>query len=146
MLTRLAREEGVAILITTHHMSEAEHCDRLALMYAGRIVADGTPTDLKRHVEQEAGSLFEVVADQPAKALTHLQQAGFHGAALFGTKLHVFCRDPVQDKACACRALEESGVSIISVHERALSLEDVFVYRVTALERAAEVSVHTVAV
>ncbi|MDE3050337.1 MAG: ABC transporter ATP-binding protein, partial [Nitrospirota bacterium] len=41
ILSRLAREEGVAILITTHYMSEAEHCDNLALMYAGRIVAEG---------------------------------------------------------------------------------------------------------
>jgi ABC-2 type transport system ATP-binding protein len=145
MLTRLAREEGVAILISTHHMSEAEHCDKLALMYAGGIVAEGAPADMKRHVEQEAGSLFEVVADQPATALAHLHQAGFHGAALFGTKLHVFCRDPVRDKACACRALEESGVNIISVKERPLSLEDVFVYRVTSLEQATQPSGHTVA-
>jgi ABC-2 type transport system ATP-binding protein len=145
MLTRLAREEGVAILISTHHMSEAEHCDKLALMYAGGIVAEGAPADMKRHVEQEAGSLFEVVADQPATALAHLHQAGFLGAALFGTKLHVFCRDPVRDKACACRALEESGVNIISVKERPLSLEDVFVYRVTSLEQATQPSGHTVA-
>lgn len=47
LLSRLAREEGVAILITTHYLSEAEHCDRLALMYAGRIVAEGTPAHLK---------------------------------------------------------------------------------------------------
>jgi ABC-2 type transport system ATP-binding protein len=136
MLTRLAREEGVAILISTHHMSEAEHCDKLALMYAGRIVAEGAPADMKRHVEQEAGSLFEVVADQPATALAHLHQAGLRGAALFGTKLHVFCRDPVRDKASACRALEESGVRVMSVSERPLSLEDVFVYHVLALEQA----------
>lgn len=145
MLTRLAREEGVAILISTHHMSEAEHCDKLALMYAGRIVAEGAPADMKHHVEQEAGSLFEVMADQPAKALVQLHQAGFHGAALFGTRLHVFCRDPARDKASACRALEESGVNIISVKERPLSLEDVFVYRVTSLEQAAQPSGHTVA-
>jgi len=136
MLTRLAREEGVAILITTHHMSEAEHCDNLALMYAGRIVAEGSPADMKCHVIQEAGSLFEVVVDQPATALANLHQAGFRGAALFGTKLHVFFRDPDRDKTRACRAFEESGVNVISVNERPLSLEDVFVYRVTALEQA----------
>jgi ABC-2 type transport system ATP-binding protein len=136
ILSRLAREDGVAILITTHYMSEAEHCDNLALMYAGRIVAGGSPVDMKRQVEQEAGRLFEVVADQPAKALVHLRQAGFHGAALFGTKLHFFCRDPLRDKDCACQALEDSGVQVTSVNERPLSLEDVFVYRVMALEQA----------
>lgn len=145
ILTRLAREEGVAILITTHHMSEAEHCDKLALMYAGRIVAEGSPAGMKRKVKEEAGSLFEVETDQPAKALAHLHRAGFHGAALFGTKLHFFCHDPDRDKACACRALEEGGVIVNSVNERPLSLEDVFVYRVTELERAAGSSGRTVA-
>ena len=135
ILSRLAREEGVAILITTHYMSEAEHCDNLALMYAGRIVADGSPADMKRQVEQEAGRLFEVVADQPAEALGHLRQAGFHNAALFGTKLHFFCRDPLRDKDCARQALEGSGVRVTSINERPLSLEDVFVYRVMALEQ-----------
>jgi ABC-2 type transport system ATP-binding protein len=138
ILSRLAREDGVAILITTHYMSEAEHCDNLALMYAGRIVAEGSPADMKRQVEQEAGRLFEVVADQPAKALVHVQQAGFDGAALFGTKLHFFCRDPVRDKACACQALEDNGVRVTAIAERPLSLEDVFVYRVMALEQAAK--------
>ncbi|MBK9306967.1 MAG: ABC transporter ATP-binding protein [Nitrospira sp.] len=138
ILSRLAREDGVAILITTHYMSEAEHCDNLALMYAGRIVAEGSPADMKRQVEQKAGRLYEVVADQPAKAVVHLRQAGFHGAALFGTKLHFFCRDPLRDKDCARQALEGSGVRVASIHERPLSLEDVFVYRVMALEQAAK--------
>jgi ABC-2 type transport system ATP-binding protein len=136
ILSRLAREEGVAILITTHYMSEAEHCDNLALMYAGRIVAEGSPADMKRRVEQEAGRLFEVVVEQPELALEHVQRAGFRGAALFGTKLHFFCLDPVRDKACACRALEGSGLRVTSVSDRPLSLEDVFVYHVMALEQA----------
>jgi ABC-2 type transport system ATP-binding protein len=135
ILSRLAREDGVAILITTHYMSEAEHCDNLALMYAGRIVAEGSPAEMKRQVQQEAGRLFEIIADQPRKALVHVQQAGFHGAALFGTKLHFFCRDPVRDKACAREALEGSGVRVAAINERPLSLEDVFVYRVMALEQ-----------
>ncbi|MCP9442688.1 MAG: ATP-binding cassette domain-containing protein [Nitrospira sp.] len=135
LLAMLAREQGVAILITTHYMSEAEHCDRLALMHAGRIVAEGSPADLQRQVRREAGSLFEVVVDQPGRALTRLQGAGFLVTALYGTKLHFFCRDRDQDKACARRVLEESGVNVLSVNERPLSLEDVFVYRIMELER-----------
>jgi ABC-2 type transport system ATP-binding protein len=134
ILSRLSRDEGVAILITTHYMSEAEHCDRLALMYAGRVVTEGSPGDMKRHVEQEAGHLFEVIADQPGKAVLELRRAGFAGAALYGTRVHIFCRDPVRDKECACQALASSGVTIQSVTARPLSLEDVFVYKVMALE------------
>jgi len=137
-LARLAREEGVAILITTHYLSEAEHCDRLALMYAGRIVAEGTPADLKKQVEREVGQLLEVVADKPGVALAHMAAAGFAGAALFGTKIHVLSRDPSRDEARLREILARAGLSVEAVRPRMLSLEDVFVSRVMALERAAQ--------
>jgi ABC-2 type transport system ATP-binding protein len=55
ILTRLTREDGIAALVTTHYMSEAEHCDRLGLMYAGRMAADAAPGELRRQVAAELG-------------------------------------------------------------------------------------------
>ncbi len=138
LLSRLAREEGVAILITTHYLSEAEHCDRLALMYAGRIVAEGTPADLKNQVERDIGQLLEIVSDKPGPALSQVMAAGFAGAALFGTRIHVLSRDPARDEARIRDVLVRSGLSVESVRPRMLSLEDVFVARVMALEQAAQ--------
>ena len=140
ILSRLAREEGVAILVTTHYMSEAEHCDHLALMFAGRIVAEGSPGDMKRQVEQEAGQLLEVVTDQPGSALRRVAEAGFIGAALFGTKIHLLSLDPPQDEARLRMALASDGLHIQAVSTRPLSLEDVFVHRVMALERQEQVA------
>ncbi|MBA5874171.1 MAG: ATP-binding cassette domain-containing protein [Nitrospira sp. CR1.2] len=138
LLSRLAREEGVAILITTHYLSEAEHCDRLALMYAGRIVAEGTPADLKIKVEQEVGQLLEIAVERPGAALAQMVAAGFSGAALFGTKIHVLSRNPSRDEARLREVLARVGFSVGAVRLRMLSLEDVFVSRVMALERAAQ--------
>ena len=135
ILSRLTREEGVAILITTHYMSEAEHCDHLALMYAGRIVAEGSPAEMKGEVEREAGHLLEVATDQPGLALRRLKQAGFAGAALFGTKIHLLSIELVQDEGRIRAALLTDGVHVQNVTARPLSLEDVFVHRVMALER-----------
>lgn len=135
ILSRLAREEGVAILVTTHYMSEAEHCDHLALMYAGRIVAEGSPGDMKLEVEKEAGQLLEVTTDQPGPALRRVTRAGFSGAALFGTKIHLLSLDPPQDEARLRTALASDGLQVQAVSTRPLSLEDVFVHRVMALER-----------
>jgi ABC-2 type transport system ATP-binding protein len=135
ILSRLAREEGVAILITTHYMSEAEHCDHLALMYAGRIVAEGSPAAMKAQVEHEAGRLLEVATDQPGAALRQLTQAGFAGAALFGTKIHLLSQDPSHDEARLREALSSTAVHVQAIAVRPLSLEDVFVHRVMALER-----------
>jgi ABC-2 type transport system ATP-binding protein len=135
ILSRLAREDGVAILITTHYLSEAEHCDHLALMFAGRIVAEGSPTTMKDQVEHEAGHLLEVATDQPGAALRRLAQAGFAGAALFGTKIHLFSIDPAQDEVRLRESLASDGVRVQAMSIRPLSLEDVFVHRVMALER-----------
>ena len=135
ILSRLAMEEGVAILITTHYMSEAEHCDHLALMYAGRIVAEGSPAAMKDQVEHEAGHLLEVTTDQPGDALQRLTQAGFVGAALFGTKIHLLSKDPSQEETRLREALSSTAVHVQAVAVRPLTLEDVFVHRVMTLER-----------
>lgn len=135
ILSRLAREEGVAILITTHYMSEAEHCDHLALMYAGRIVAEGSPEAMKGQVEREAGSLLEVTTDQPGEALQRMVEAGFVGPALFGTKIHLLSKDPAREETLLRAALSPMGIQMRGVAIRPLTLEDVFVHRVMALER-----------
>ncbi|HET6674725.1 MAG TPA: ATP-binding cassette domain-containing protein [Nitrospiraceae bacterium] len=135
ILSRLAREKGVAILVTTHYMSEAEHCDHLALMFAGRVVAEGSPSAMKAQVEKEAGRLIELITDQPLLAVKTLQAAGCPEASLFGTKVHVLCSK--LDRGASQRILADAGITVHRAMIRPLSLEDVFVYRVMALERQA---------
>ncbi len=89
ILVHLARVQQVAILVTTHYMSEAEYCDHLTLMYDGRIIADATPGEMKQSLQQEAGQLLEITTDQPLIALKLMEQAGFDGVALFGKRIHM---------------------------------------------------------
>lgn len=56
-MLRLSREDGVTIFISTHFMNEAQRCDRIALMHAGRVLASGPPEALRR--ERGADSLEE---------------------------------------------------------------------------------------
>ena len=56
-LQRLSREEGVTIFVSTHFMGEAERCDRISFMHAGKVIATGTPAALK--AEQKAATLEE---------------------------------------------------------------------------------------
>ena len=135
ILVHLSRVERVAILITTHYMSEAEHCDRLALMHAGRIVADAAPAELKAALREEAGELLEVVTDRPLKALSLLEGAGFAGVALFGRRIHLLARDSAQAERTIAALFKENGIGLGGVSPQAPGLEDVFVYRVTALEK-----------
>jgi ABC-2 type transport system ATP-binding protein len=45
-------EQGVTVIVTTHFMEEAEYCDRVAILDGGRIRAQGTPAELRRHVPE----------------------------------------------------------------------------------------------
>lgn len=135
ILLRLAREDGVAILVTTHYMSEAEHCDQLALMFAGRIVSDGSPVEMKHAVEQQTGRLLELVTDHPTDALATLAKAGFATVSLFGTRLHLLSLQPDQDVPRIRDILATHRIGLQTVTFPPLSLEDVFVSRVMALEK-----------
>jgi len=134
ILFRLSREEGMAVLVTTHYMSEAEHCDHLALMYAGRVVADDSPAGMKAAVEREAGHLLEIRSSQPTETLAWLKQQGWRHSALFGTLVHCLPADPAVDAATLQARLGEAGLPAQAVAARPLSMEDVFVYRITDLE------------
>ena len=135
ILFRLSREDGVAILVTTHYMTEAEHCDHLALMFGGKIVADASPADMKAGVEAEAGHLFELTTDKPVLAIDHLVKQGFPQAALFGKRIHILCAKPDEDRERIGKILSEAGAAVTAFNPRPLSMEDVFVYRVTSLEQ-----------
>lgn len=136
ILFHLSREEGVAILVTTHYMSEAERCDRLVLMFNGRVIADASPEQMEQAVEAEAGRLLDLTTDHPGTALSLLVRDGFSEAALFGNRVHVLSRTPEADIARIRALLEAAQIALLDVSQRPLTMEDVFVYRVTALERA----------
>ena len=135
ILLRLAREEGVAILITTHYMGEAEHCDELALMFAGRIVSAGSPREMKQAVEQQIGRLIELVTDRPTDALAALAKAGVPNASLFGARVHVLSLQPDQAVPRMRDILAVHRIELRTVTFPPLSLEDVFVQRIMALEQ-----------
>ncbi len=136
ILLRMAREEGVAILITTHYMSEAEQCDLLALMHAGRIIADASPTELKARLERDAGKLLELDCDRPLVALETLEAAGYRGVSLFGRKLHLLSRRPERAREKIEILLRSKGVRLLALRPRPPTLEDVFIYRILEQEAA----------
>ncbi|MBW2386798.1 MAG: ABC transporter ATP-binding protein [Deltaproteobacteria bacterium] len=138
ILVRLAREERVAILVTTHHMAEAEHCDRLALMVEGRIVTDASPQTMKRELVRDVGTMIEVTTDHPLAALEAFEEAGFEGAALYGRKVHLLARDPHEASTRIRGLMATRGIRVDGLTPHEPTLEDVFVYRILALERERE--------
>lgn len=119
-------ERGVTTFVTTHYMDEAEYCDRLALIYRGRIIALGTPTTLK--LETLAKGVLEAECDPLIPALDLLKkEAWVSEAAVFGEGLHVIGKEG-SDVVKEIRALfQKNGILLKRIEWIRPSLEDVFV-------------------
>jgi ABC-2 type transport system ATP-binding protein len=118
--------EGVTVLVTTHYMDEAEYCNRLVLIFQGRIVASGSPTALKR--EAMTGELLLVECNRLGTALDALQQTpDVRDAAVFGSALHVVVSDGRTMIPRIRAALSQQGVTVSKIEPIRPSLEDVFV-------------------
>jgi ABC-2 type transport system ATP-binding protein len=137
ILSWLAREEQVAILLSTHHMAEAELCEHLVLLFDGRVVADASPSALKRQLQQRAGELLEVRCDAPSRALQLLREAGHSDAALHGRGVLLMAKEPRQAEARIAALLGAVNITLHGVLPREIGMEEVFVRQVGDLQDAA---------
>jgi ABC-2 type transport system ATP-binding protein len=113
---RTASEGGVGVLVTTHHMSEAEQCDRVVVMAGGRVVADGTLGDIVGH-----DRVVAVDSNDWAAVFGALDDAGF-SASLIGTTVHV-----VDASSTAVEeALSARGISA-EIRDAPATFEEAFV-------------------
>ena len=133
--------DGVTVFVTTHYMEEAEYCNRLAMIYRGKMVALGTPTELKQKFMK--GELLLVEAQPLGKAVDVLQSMpGIMDAAVFGERIAPGCAEGRDSNPARAGHLQSNGVTVRSVEKIRPTLEDVFVSLTTesAQARAAEVS------
>lgn len=124
MINKLA-DRGTAILITTHYLEEAEQCNRLGFMVAGELVAEGTPTSVKK---EQGGRVMEVIASDPQKSLNILKnKLERWRVSLFGDRIHVIVDgEPEVEKANIERTLNSGGIQLLEAYPQNYSLEDVF--------------------
>ena len=128
LLYQLA-EEGTTIFCTTHYMDEAEHCHELAFIHSGRIIARGSPEEIKLHYMQ--GQVLEIDCTQPDVAISVLRQMDlFDEVALYGALIHVVADGVAGHRPRIAQVLAEAGVQVRAMDEIAPSLEDVFISNV----------------
>ncbi len=132
--------QGRTIFVTTHYMDEAEHCGRLSFIQDGRLVALGSPQEIKR--EKMHGQVLEVDCDKPDVAMKRLRaadrlaQEGVQ-VALYGALLHVVAEDVADLRPVIEDELTQAGLAIRGMDLIAPSLEDVFVASVRDEEQSA---------
>jgi ABC-2 type transport system ATP-binding protein len=118
-------DEGIAILMSTAYLDEAERCQRVALLHQGRILFCETPAQLKQHLR---GAVVSIVASDPRRVRAALDRAqGVLNALLVGDGVHL-----VVDRAASRipelqSKLQAAGISFDRLEEVAPSIEDLFV-------------------
>jgi ABC-2 type transport system ATP-binding protein len=118
-------DRGVTVFVTTHYMDEAEHCHRLGLLYAGRLIALGSPEDLRSGMR--AGEMLELECDQPIAALALFQDTQRIRASFFGDRLHLLVDDAEAAKSLILERLRREGHQVRRIERVPLSIEDVFI-------------------
>ncbi len=127
--------EGVTVFVTTHYMDEAEYCNRLALIFRGRMVALGTPTELKQ--SSMKGDLLLLECDPLGEAVGLLENApGVLDSAVFGNALHLVVREAASSIPQITQYLTQRNIKVERMERIHPSLEDVFVAITT--DRAGE--------
>ena len=127
---------GVTVVVTTHYLDEAEHCDRIALMHAGRLVALGSVPELKRVFAGRA--VLEVSCPDPLSGLRQLEaEPWVREASVFGTRRHVVVDEAAGAAARGVSTLERAANAPASAEPIVPSLEDVFSHSVEAADAGA---------
>jgi ABC-2 type transport system ATP-binding protein len=130
-------EDGVTVFVTTHYMEEAEYCNRLALIFRGKIVALGTPSELKH--KSMKGELLLVECDPLGPAVEAAQSApGVSDAAVFGNALHLVVEQAQSAISDVPKYLADRGITVHRIEKIRPSLEDVFVSLTTQRDRGKE--------
>jgi ABC-2 type transport system ATP-binding protein/ribosome-dependent ATPase len=122
---RTAADGGAGVLVTTHHMEEAEECDRLAVMAAGRVVAEGTVADI---VGDATVTIVET--DDLGATLDLLDRAGISGVAVAGRTLRITTAGPDEVEHALATATA-TATSPARLHTAPATLDERFFQLVT---------------
>jgi ABC-2 type transport system ATP-binding protein len=128
ILYQLLREK-VTIFISTAYLDEAERCSRVALIHRGRLLACGTPDEVKQVMR---GTILEIRTAEPRRATALLRERlAAASVGLFGDRVHVVSTRPEQTAHDAAALLAEARLPPASIRPIQPSLEDVFISVVT---------------
>ncbi len=136
-LIRQLADQGTTIFVTTHYLDEAEYCNHIRLIHAGRIIAGGTPEELKTHSLKSP--VFEVETDRVIDAMAALDEdKRIDETSVFGSFLHVSISKDRDAKAIISEVLQKRGIAERHIEPIVPSLEDVFIHLIDDQTKSAQ--------
>ncbi|MBN1681076.1 MAG: ABC transporter ATP-binding protein [Anaerolineae bacterium] len=129
--------QGTTIFVTTHYMDEAEHCENLAFIYYGGLIAQGAPGDIKtEHLPGDVVQITPVNATSALAVLNDAQASGMLGDALdinlYGAQIHILTHQAETTRQRVIDTLDHAGERYSDVDVIPPSLEDAFIRLVQA--------------
>ncbi len=116
--------EGITALVSTHYMDEAEYCQQVGIMRAGRLLALDSPAQLKASLP---GRAWDVYAEPLLPAITRLENVpGVRRASLASDHLRLVTQNGVEKQALS-EALTQAGIQVNSIAPTEVTMEDVFI-------------------
>ena len=119
--------EGVTVLVTTHFLEEAEYCNDIILINAGKIIAGGSPKELKANYIKTP--ILEVQCSKVIETMSLIEKEPWAlETSVFGTFLHVSVPEEQSARKQIESLLRKNGISWDKIERITPSLEDVFIY------------------
>ncbi|MGA7836652.1 MAG: ABC transporter ATP-binding protein [Ignavibacteriaceae bacterium] len=118
---------GTTVLVTTHYLEEAEFCNNIILMNAGRLIAEGNPKELKTNYLKNP--IYEIECDRVVDAMELLEKQDFvDDTSIFGNQIHVIVDEKAGNKEIIEKTLNQHSIKISRIDKIVPTLEDVFIH------------------
>ncbi len=122
-------EDGTTVVVTTHYLEEAEYCNNIILIDAGKLIAEGNPKDLK--TKYIASKMFEVECDNVVEAIELLSAQNFvEDSNIFGNNIHISVNNHFHSIDQIKNVLTANSIKVYRIDEVMPTLEDVFIHLV----------------
>lgn len=119
--------KGTTIFVTTHYLEEAEFCNNIILIDAGKLIAEGNPKQLKS--EYLKNSIYEIESDKVIEALELFEKQDFVvETSIFGNNIHISVEEKFNNLILINKICEENGITIKRINKIVPTLEDVFIH------------------
>ncbi len=118
---------GTTMLVTTHYLEEAEYCNNIILINAGKLIAEGDSRVLK--TKYIKNPIFEIECDRVVDALQLMEKENFVGeTSIFGNEIHIIVNDQYENENQIRTVLNRHNINVIRIDRIVPTLEDVFIH------------------
>jgi len=118
--------KGTTIFVTTHYLEEAEFCNNIILINAGKLIAEGNPKDLKTNYLKN--KIIELECSDPVSAMEIFENEEYvDETSIFGINLHLNVNDKFKNIGQIKSLLIRNDINVVNVNEIVPTLEDVFI-------------------